>query len=85
MILKKKNFGSKGKIILKKCLRNTLVSEYSMQFYYFEKKKLVFFSSGGEGVDPPPFPKHMCETFAFDPIDAIPHAGDGPETWQRIV
>ena len=21
-----------------------------------------------------------CETFAFDPIDAIPYAGDGPET-----
>ena len=27
----------------------------------------------------------LCETFAFDPIDAIPHAGDGPETWPRIV
>ena len=22
---------------------------------------------------------------AFQPIDAIPHAGDSPETWPRIV
>ena len=26
-----------------------------------------------------------CETFAFDPIDADAHAGDGPETLPRIV
>ena len=25
------------------------------------------------------------ETFGFDPIDAFPLAGDGPETWPRIV
>ena len=47
-----KKFGSKGKTF-SKFLTNTLVSEYSMQFYYFEKKTCIFQQGGGEEVDPP--------------------------------